>query len=235
MALDTARLKALDAFQAQLGIPFRDLELLDEALTHSSYVNESAEGRAHDNQRLEYLGDAILGFLVGEWLYNTYPRAQEGELTALRALIVRTESVAELGRRMGIGYHLSMGRGESSTGGQDRDANLCAAVEALIGALYLDHGLGVTRAFVYAFMEERASEIGPVQAKDAKSYLQEHVQSTLHETPQYRIVSEDGPDHAKVFTAAVLVNQQVWGQGTGSSKQAAQQAAAQAAIEQLGF
>lgn len=235
MALETPRLTGLDAFRAQLGIPFRNLELLDEALTHSSYVNESSESRARDNQRLEYLGDAVLGFLVGEWLYHTYPIAQEGEMTGLRALIVRTESLADLGRRIGIGYHLRMGRGESSTGGQDRDANLCDAVEALIGALYLDQGLEATRAFVQAFLEENASQIGPVQAKDAKSYLQERVQSTLHETPHYRIVSEEGPDHAKVFTAAVLVNQQVWGQGTGSSKQAAQQAAAQAAIEQQGL
>jgi ribonuclease III len=234
MLHEPARERGLRAFQDELGLPFRDLALLDEALTHSSYVNEAYDSHTRDNQRLEYLGDAILDFLVGEWLFATYPEAREGELTGLRALLVRTESLAALGRRMGIGRYLRMGRGESATGGPDRDANLCDAVEAFIGALYLDRGLDVTRAFVHAFLEDRASQAELAQAiKDAKSYLQEHVQSTLRETPQYRILSEDGPDHAKRFKAAVIVAGVVWGEGDGNSKQAAQQAAARAAIERL--
>ncbi len=236
MVSKASRQRGLRAFQAKIGVPFQDLALLDEALTHSSFTNESPETRERDNQRLEYLGDAILDFLVGEWLFVTYPEAQEGELTSLRALIVRTESLAELGRRLDIGRYLLMGRGEAATGGQERDANLCAAVEALIGAMYLDRGLEVTRAFVHAYLQERAEQSDLISAaKDAKSYLQEHVQSTLRETPQYQIISEEGPDHAKTFTAVVIVNQEVWGQGTGSSKQAAQQAAARAALASLGL
>ena len=236
MVSSASRQRGLRAFQSEIGVPFQDLALLDEALTHSSFINEAPEAQGRDNQRLEYLGDAILDFLVGEWLFKAYPQAQEGELTSLRALIVRTESLANLGRRLGIGRYLRMGRGEAATGGQERDANLCAAVEALIGAIYLDRGLEVARAFVQGYLEERVAQVDLADAaKDAKSYLQEQVQSTLRETPQYQIVSEEGPDHAKTFTAVVLVNQEVWGQGTGSSKQAAQQAAARAALARLGL
>ena len=236
MARQATRQERLQEFLDQIDVAFENLALLDQALTHSSFVNEAPADQGRDNQRLEYLGDAILDFLVGEWLYRTYPEAQEGELTSLRARVVRNESLASWGRRLGIGRYLRMGRGEAATGGPDRDANLGAAVEALLGALYLDRGLDETRLFVDAFLEKRASEIQLAQAlKDAKSYLQEHIQSTLRETPQYQIVSEEGPDHAKVFTAAVIVQDEVWGEGTGSSKQAAQQAAAGDAIERRGI
>jgi ribonuclease III len=235
MASKASRTRALRKFQAAIGVPFRELALLDEALTHSSFINESPATLGRDNQRLEYLGDAILGFVVAEWLYTTFPAAQEGELTSLRALIVRTESLAALGRQLGIGRYLRMGRGEAATGGPERDANLCAAVEALIGAMYLDHGIEVTSAFVHKYLEEWAAQADLAEAaKDAKSRLQEHVQSTLRETPQYEIVSEEGPDHAKIFTAVVIVGEEVWGQGTGNSKQAAQHAAALAALAGLG-
>lgn len=234
MASKASRTRALRKFQAAIGIPFRDVDLLDEALTHSSFINESPAAQGRDNQRLEYLGDAILDFLVADWLCATYPEAEEGELTSLRALIVRTESLAALGRQLDIGRYLRMGRGEAATGGSERDANLCAAVEALIGAMYLDRGLEVTRAFVQSYLEVRAAQADLVEAaKDAKSRLQEYVQSTLRETPRYEIVSEEGPDHAKTFTAVVRVGEEVWGQGTGSSKQAAQQAAARAALADL--
>ncbi len=236
MALQTKRKERLREFQDRIDVSFENLALLDQALTHSSFVNEARAGQGHDNQRLEYLGDAILDFLVGEWLYKSYPDAQEGQLTSLRAQVVRNDSLAEWGRELGIGRYLRMGRGEAATGGPEREANLGAAVEALIGALYLDRGLQETRAFVDAFLEKRASEIGLAQAiKDAKSYLQEQVQSTLRETPQYQIVSEEGPDHAKIFTAVVIVNDEICGEGTGGSKQAAQQAAAGDAIERLGI
>ncbi len=234
--LNPARQRELRAFQAAIGISFQDLGLLDEALTHSSFINESAQAHGRDNQRLEYLGDAVLDFLVAEWLYHTYPEAQEGELTSWRALIVRTESLAELGRRLNIGRYLRMGHGEAATGGAKRDANLCAAVEAVVGALYLDRGLEVTRGFVRAYLEGWTSQKDLAEAaKDAKSRLQEYVQSTYKETPQYQIVSEEGPDHAKSFTAVVTVQGELWGQGTGSSKQAAQQEAARVALDNLGL
>jgi ribonuclease III len=236
MARQARRQQRLREFLDSIDASFENVALLDQALTHSSFVNESPTSQGRDNQRLEYLGDAVLDFLVGEWLYKSYPDAQEGELTSLRAQVVRNESLAEWGRRLGIGQYLRMGRGEAATGGPDRDANLGAAVEALIGALYLDRGLDDTRVFVNAFLEKRAEEIELAHAmKDAKSYLQEHIQSTLRETPHYQIVSEEGPDHAKIFTAVVVVNNVIWGEGTGGSKQAAQQAAAGDAIERLGI
>lgn len=183
---------------------------------------------------MEFLGDAILGFLVGEWLFHRYPDAREGELTAIRAHVVRTEGLAVFAREINLGAYLRLGKGEASSGGAHRQANLCAAFEALVGAMYLDDGLKCARQLTTAFLEERAAEIDAQRAsKDAKSLLQEYTQALLRVAPAYRIVREEGPDHAKVFTAQVFVNQQIWGKGTGSSKQAAEQAAAEEALGNL--
>ncbi len=215
-----------------LGFSFRDQGVLRQALTHSSYVNESPGDASGDNQRLEFLGDAILDFVVGDWLYSRYPDAREGELTSLRAEIVRTEGLAAFARTLDLGDYLRLGRGENSTGGRERDANLCAAFEALVGALYVDQGLDVVLTLVHRLLDNRAPEIDMQrQAKDAKSLLQELTQGRLHVTPTYRITDERGPDHAKVFTAQALVGDDVWGEGTGRSKQAAEQAAARKALQ----
>lgn len=217
--------------QSATGVSVRNLALLREALTHPSYPNENPQSDLPDNQRLEFLGDALLDLVVAEWLYARYPDATEGELTGLRAQIVRTEGLQAFAREVDLGRHLLMGRGEATSGGRERPANLCAAFEALAGALYLDQGLGAVRAWVHAFLERHASEIDGLRAnKDAKSLLQEYTQSTVRITPSYRIVREEGPDHAKTFTAQALVGDAVWGEGTGSSKQAAEQAAAEAAL-----
>jgi len=221
----------LEAFQGHIGIAFRDAALLEEALTHGSFVNERPGLGLRDNQRLEFLGDAILDFLVGEWLYQRYPEAKEGELTSLRAHVVRTEGLAAYAQEIDLGAHLRLGKGEGASGGQSRAANLCAAFEALVGAMYLDQGMGAVRAWIYRFLARHAQAIDARRrAKDAKSLLQEHAQAALHVTPAYRIVREEGPDHAKVFTAQVVVAQDVWGEGSGGTKQAAEQAAAGAAL-----
>lgn len=214
------------------GLTFRQEALLQQALTHSSFLNECPDVGLQDNQRLEFLGDAILNFLVAEWLFERYPDAREGELTALRAHIVRTEGLSAFAREINLGAYLRLGKGEAASGGRDRPANLCAAFEALVGALYLDQGLAVARDWVRGFLERRACEIDRRRtSKDPKSLLQEYVQASLHITPAYQIVHEEGPDHAKVFTARVLVGGDVWGEGKGTSKQLAEQAAAEVALK----
>jgi len=208
------------------------MELLEKALTHRSYVNEYPGLDLPDNQRLEFLGDAILDFLVGEWLYHRYPDAREGELTSLRAHIVRTGGLADFAREIDLGLYLRLGKGEATSGGHERPANLCAAFEALVGAIYLDQGMDAIRSWVYRFLEGHAREIDQRRKiKDAKSLLQEYTQGELHVTPTYRIVRESGPDHAKLFTAQVVIGDRVWGEGTGNNKQDAEQAAAQNALQ----
>jgi len=224
----------LSRFQAGIGVEFHDPLLLDEALTHSSYVHEYPDSGAQDNQRLEFLGDAILDFVVGEWLFRINPEMREGALTALRARIVRTEGLASLAKGIQLGQYLRLGRGEDKSGGRSKPANLCAAFEALVGALYLDQGIVFTRQWIVSMLSARAGEIEAQRpAKDAKTRLQEYTQAIEHITPQYRITSVDGPAHARVFSAEVLLGDSVWGQGTGASKHAAQQAAASVALAAL--
>lgn len=210
---------------------FRDAALLEEALTHRSYANEHPDKHLADNQRLEFLGDAVLSLIVGEWLFLRYPHFDEGSLTSARACIVCTETLAHFAREINLGNYLRMGRGEAATGGRERDTNLCAAFEALVGALYLDAGLEATRRWLEPFLAHAEELINDGALHDPKSQLQELAQRDLHLTPFYRIVREEGPDHYKTFTAEVLLGKDVWGTGQGNSKQAAEQAAARAALK----
>ncbi len=226
---------SLADFQARIAFSFQNPALLREALTHSSLMNEYPDSGLLDNQRLEFLGDAILDFLVGEWLFDRYPDAREGELTMLRAQLVRNESLSAWAAQLDLGNYLLLGKGEAGSGGRSRAANLCAGLEALVGAIYLDQGLEATRAWAWRFLEQRSEEIDHMRsAKDAKSQLQELTQGTLKLTPSYRTIRQSGPDHARVFTAQVLVGEEVWGEGTGASKQIAEQAAAEAALRAHG-
>jgi len=225
------REQELAVFQERIGVHFQSIALLDQALTHPSFVNECAGSTADDNQRLEFLGDAILDFLVGEWLFLRYPDAREGDLTSLRAYIVCTETLASFARQIDLGTCLRLGKGEDNTGGHSRPANLCAGLEALTGAMYLDQGMGAVRRWLNRALERRAGEIDLHRAmKDPKSLLQEYTQALLHVTPTYRIIREKGPDHAKVFTAQVLVDQDAWGEGSGATQRAEERAAAKAAL-----
>jgi ribonuclease-3 len=210
------------------------LDLLRRALTHPSYVNEHPQEDCGHNQRLEFLGDAVLAFLAGNWVYHHYPEFDEGLMTRLRAALVRTETLAEFARQVNVGAVLRLGRGEEMSGGRERAAELCDAFEAIVGALYLDGGLAAVSSFVEPLIGQAAGPILSSEADwDAKSRLQEWSQAEKGITPRYRIVSEDGPDHAKTFSAEVLLGKAVTGRGTGHSKQAAEQAAAQAAWESL--
>ena len=223
-----------EVLQQALGHRFRDPNLLLRALTHSSYVNEHPEDATGDNQRLEFLGDAVLDFVAGAWVYRHYPDFDEGRMTRLRAALVRTEMLARLARQVGIGQALRLGHGEEEAGGRERDANLCDTFEAVVGALYLDGGLAAAVTFVEPLIELVAEATLAAEADwDAKSRLQEWSQAERGVTPRYRIVAEKGPDHAKTFVAEVLLGKEVAGQGMGRSKQSAEQAAAQAAWESL--
>lgn len=226
----------LDRLQRTLAYTFNQPALLLQALTHPSYAHEHIleSGEAAHNQRLEFLGDAVLDFLVAAWLYRTFPDLSEGVLTRLRATLVRTDSLASLAQSLGVGEALRLGHGEEANGGRERPANLCDALEAIVGALYLDGGLDAVWHSLGPWFEREVQRILLSESYvDAKSRYQEWAQSELGVTPVYRIVAEEGPDHAKAFTAQVLVGDQVTGQGTGRSKRAAEQAAALDALQRL--
>jgi ribonuclease-3 len=182
---------------------------------------------------LEYLGDAVLDFILAEYLFQQLPHAAEGELTALRAALVRRETLAQFAQEMGLGRSMFMGHGEVETGGRERLAALCAAFEALVGALYLDQGLAKVGAMVLPLVErELAAARAEVADKDPKSRLQELAQGALGLTPRYRTVRAEGPDHARLFTVEVMIGEAVSGVGVGPSKQLAAQRAAAAALAQ---
>ncbi|NPA92024.1 MAG: ribonuclease III [Chloroflexi bacterium] len=221
----------LEEVEKTIGVVFRDKSLLQRALTHRSYLNEVGYPGWEDNERLEFLGDAIIDCIVAEHLYHKFPEMSEGMLTAIRSNLVKKEALAAFARKIRLGDYLIMSSGEASSGGRDRDATLCAAFEALVGALYLDQGIEVAREFVLSFVREALDDaLEQAVTKDAKTRLQEWSQAVLHKTPRYVTEREEGPDHAKVFTIAVYVGDVVAGRGQGASKQAAAQAAAEDAL-----
>lgn len=224
----------IHAAEQAVGVIFCDKTLLQRALTHRSYLNEFPEFPHADNERLEFLGDAVLGFVVAAYLYHRFPEQQEGYLTALRSVVVRRDTLADLARQLNLGHYLLMGHGEVESGGRDRAATLSAGFEALIGALYLDQGLAVVEAFLRPIVDPVLEQIQQQSHyKDAKSRLQELAQSSLQLTPRYETVSADGPDHQKVFTVHVMLGDVVYGIGTGQSKRKAEQLAAEQALDRL--
>ncbi len=213
---------------------FRDISLLNRALTHRSYVNEHFELALEDNERLEFLGDAVLDFVSAAWLYKRFPEASEGRLTRLRAALVKTEMLAEFAAHADLAEHVMVGKGERESGGQKRINLLADAFEAVIGALYLDQGLEAVRQLIEPLFALATEHIVVDELeRDAKSTLQEWSQAERGQTPRYRTVSASGPDHAKVFTVEVCIGSQTIGRGEGSSKQVATQAAAADAISRL--
>jgi ribonuclease-3 len=224
---------SLATFQGRIGHRFQDVGLLRRALTHPSYVNEHPD-EGPDNQRLEFLGDAVLGFAVTAWLFEHYPDFHEGKMTRLRAALVREETLACFARQLELGEMFRLGRGEEEGGGRGRPTNLENTFEALLGALYLDGGMEPVRRLLYLLVEPAALAILDAEAdRDAKSLLQERTQAELGLMPRYRIVAESGPDHDKTFVAEVLLGQRVAGRGEGHSKQDAEQAAARQTLASL--
>ncbi len=221
-------------FQEQLGVKFNDSSLLHRALTHRSYLNEHSGQKMEDNERLEFLGDAILDFIAAEWLYHRFPEMDEGYLTRLRAGLIRNDTLATYASALGVGEMLLMGKGEQDHGGRTRSRNLGGAFEAVAGALYLDQGMEAVRQFATPWFGPALDEMMREHTStDAKSRLQEWSQANLGITPTYHMVEVTGPDHAREFTLEVLIGDKPYGVGHGNSKQVAAQAAARAALDTI--
>ena len=215
-----------------IGYQFRDLSLLQNALAHSSYANERWHNSLMSNERLEFLGDSVLGMLVANYLYRTFPNRPEGELTRMRADMVCERTLARVAGQLELGKHLLLGKGEEQGGGRSRDSILADAVESVIAACYLDGGMEAAKAFVEKFILVTV----PTQKMnnaDYKTALQELVQQKKNQTLSYHLVGESGPDHDKKFEVELTLNGTVVGTGTGSSKKRAEQQAAQAALNKL--
>ena len=224
-----------DCRQLQDTLPhlFSNLDLLREALRHSSYVNEQPDDELRDNERLEFLGDAVLNLAIGHLLMQSFPQMREGDLSRIRANMVNETQLAEIARSIDLGSYLLLGKGELQNNGRDKSSLLANAFEAVMAAVFLDNGLDAAVTVIQRhFKDLVASAPTAAIGQDYKSRLQEAVQSTIREIPQYRVIDESGPDHDKVFTVSMSVGK-IETQGTGKSKKSAEQDAARCGLELL--
>ena len=219
------------ALAQRLELPIKNLLLLTRALTHRSYINEHFEA-LEDNERLEFLGDAILDFVAGAWLYNHFPEMAEGELTRMRSALVCTEQLSEFARILNLGSAMRLGHGEDQAGGRQKDVLLCATFEAVVGALYLQNDISTIQRFIHPMLEQ-VSEllILSSNSRDPKSRLQEWSQGKKLGIPNYTTVAISGPDHMRMFEIEAQINDKAYGRGSGHNKQSAERAAAQAALD----
>lgn len=223
----------LDDLQKQTGLTFKNQKLLAQAFAHRSYLNESHEF-TESNERLEFLGDAVLSFLTSSFLYHAYPQFPEGILTNIRSTLVKTESLSNVAMKLKLGELLLLSRGEETSGGRSNLSLLADAFEALLGAIALDQGIDAVRVFLERYLFPKATEV--VEKKsylDYKSLLQEIIQEESRISPTYRVLKSEGPDHDKTFWVKALADNTVLGSGVGKSKQEAEQAAAADALEKL--
>jgi ribonuclease-3 len=231
------RIKALAdlaTLQQTLGVSFNDPSLLEQALVHSSYSNENPGIAPADNERLEFLGDAILGFIVAEDLYKRFPQFSEGELTKLRSSLVRRDALARMARAIKLGNYLYLGKGEEASGGRRKTANLAGALEALIAAIFFDRGLAAARDFILRSTDKVLNKaLSKGIEADYKSRLQEITQAKQQKTPAYRVIEAVGPAHDRRFTVEVRVGNTVLGRGSGKSKKSAEAEAARSALAQI--
>ncbi len=212
----------------------RDNKLLKEALTHRSYIHEYRVKGLKDNEELEFLGDAVLGLVISDYLYRRYPEYSCGELSKLKAVIVSEKILSKRAKTLGIGRYLLLGKGEERAGGRDRPSILSDALEAIIGALYLDRGLETARHFILReFSEEIDSLVKRKYLQDYKGWLQEIIQARFKRKPRYQVIGERGPQHRKVFTVEARLGKRVMGRGRGRSKKEAEQRAAQQALVRM--
>jgi len=231
--MDTLLEEKMKTLEKMIGYQFQNPNLLLTALTHSSYANE-CKNKTLNNERLEFLGDSVLNLSVSNYLYNRFKDLTEGELTKLRASIVSEASLAKIARKLNLGDYLRLGKGEENTGGRKRDSILADAVEAIIGAVYLDGGFEKASDFILRYqIPEIDNSLEGKGFRDYKTELQELIQRDSEQEIQYRIIKESGPDHAKQFVAQVSHNQKVIGEGTGKSKKDAEQQAARQALERI--
>ena len=225
----------LDSLQENIGVWFENASHLQQAFIHRSYLNEASDSALESNERLEFLGDALLGLIVAEELYRRFPDFPEGKLTKLRSALVRTDTLARIARSLNLGDYLCMGKGEEETGGRKKQRNLACTMEAVVGAVFVDLGFEVVREFVLRVLAiEFELAIEGKLGRDQKSKLQELVQAWKHQLPVYEMVGSSGPDHEKIFIIEVFVDDILLGRGTGKTKRVAEQEAARVALEKLG-
>lgn len=224
------------SFEATLGVSFNDLSLLRQAFTHRSYLNEHRGEKGGHNERLEFLGDAVLELISTHFLYEKFPTHPEGDLTAYRAALVNAVTLSEVAQKLGMNDYLLLSRGEAKDTGRARGVLLANAFEAVVGAMYLDQGYDAARAFISEHLFPKIDEIIKKKLwQDAKSALQEKVQEVEGVTPYYSVIKETGPDHDKHFVVGVYVKDKLVAEGAGKAKQEAEQSAAQAALEKNGW
>jgi len=225
---------SLQGLQKRIGVAFDNEKLLTEALTHRSYLNENPGWETPHNERLEFLGDAVLELSATEYLFNCFPEYDEGRLTSIRSALVNHMMLSKVAGEIGLNRHLMMSRGEMRASQRAKEAMLGNAVEALIGAIYLDQGYDAADNFIDKFILVHLGEVMEQKLyDDAKSVLQETVQEKLRVTPSYKVLSESGPDHAKTFVVGVYFNGNLISEGTGCSKQEAERDAARKALEEM--
>ena len=223
-------------FEQKIGVIFKDKRLIETAFTHRSYLNENRQSGREHNERLEFLGDAVLELVVTEFLYKKYPDKPEGELTSLRAALVNTISIADAATKLGMNEYLLLSRGEAKDTGRARGIILANAFEAVIGAIYLDQGYGASYSFIEAQLFHKTDEVVEKRLwQDAKSKLQEIAQERMAVTPTYELMNQTGPDHDKVFVVAAYLGREKTALGEGRSKQEAEQDAAQKALAAKGW
>lgn len=226
-------MNSMEQLEKNLGIQFSNKEYLLTALTHRSFLNENREVPEH-NERLEFLGDAVLELIVSDFLFKKYPDRAEGDLTSFRAALVRTDSLAQVAKELGIGENLRLSRGEQESGGNQKEYLLANTFESVLGAIYLDSGYEKCVEFVNRVLLHRIDDIVKHRLDiDNKTKIQELAQSIYKSTPTYEVVKEEGPDHDKVFTVVVKIDGNTVGEGTGSSKQRAEEQAAKIGVEYI--
>lgn len=232
--IESKRREALAKLLAKCRMRVNHLELVDHALTHTSYAHEK-HGKAEDsNEKLEYLGDAVLGLVVSEFIYRRYPDADEGGLSKIKGHVVSAAVLSKVAKELGVGQYLLLGKGEESSGGKQRDSTLADAFEALIGAFYLDGDLQSVSSFILRLLEPSIKDSKSEKTvNDYKSALQELVQKKFRTSPRYEVIKELGPEHKKVFEIQVKIQGEIYGLGKGNNKKQAQQAAAEKAWENL--
>lgn len=229
-------MKDLKELEKILKIEFKDISLLERATTHRSYLNEASDNSLSNNERLEFLGDAVLELIVSEYLFSKYTDREEGDLTSFRAATVRTTTLAETSRDLGFGEFLKMSKGEKDSGGKDKDYLLANLFEAILGAIYLDKGYSVCKEYLYRVLIPKVDVIVENRLDiDPKTKLQEITQSLFKETPIYDVIKEEGPDHDKRFTVQAKVSSKDLGLGEGSSKQRAEEEAAEKSLKMLEY
>jgi ribonuclease-3 len=218
--------------EEKIGVTFDDKDTLKQSVTHRSYLNENPNEELHHNERLEFLGDAVLELVTTDYLFQNHPNRPEGELTAIRAALVNTDSIATSGREVGLNPHLRLSKGERQDTGRGREFILANTYEAVIGAIYVDQGYDMAKQFIASTLLTRAETIIESQSwRDPKSIFQEKAQEHVSITPEYKTIKADGPDHDKVFTVGVFLEAQKVAEGKGKSKQEAESEAAKQALD----